>query len=314
MRAIRLEICVVFALGALLQPLFLVNSADAAVIPTPGAEASASARTGTNDAGTVTNQGAVAVGASRSATDPDFASSRSSSTVAGPLRSESEVDGAAGNQGSSQAGATAKWTALFNTVGANPGRAIDIGFNVNVDGDLTFGNNNSNVVPGDVLSGVSLQLSAVSAAGTTSAFNGSAQLSSTSRTTPPSLIRSGDWASPSRNGDFTFDGVCNQFGCEVDIDSVIALADAFFVDFNEVFAIEFELSTEAFIIAGLELGASADFFNTGTVSLFTNTPGVSIQQASAPPDPDPVPVPVPGTLPLLTIGLLGVFGLRRRLI
>lgn len=285
--------------------------AAAAPIPAPGAEATASARTADNDAGTNVSQGTVNAQTSNEAVEPDEASSAGRATTGGAVGSRSEADGASGTNDSTRAAATASWVAQFTTSGANPGSSVDIDFALTIDGSLQIGNNNSGADADDIFAGVEVSLRAIGASGTTTAFDGAARLAVVANDQTPELTRSGDWAAAGRDGDFSFPdvpfGPCDRFGCLVDVVASIELDDALLVDFSDVFAVELTLSTEAFIFAGFEAGAEADFFSTANVALSTSTPGVTISQLQA-----PVDVAEPGTLALMGSGLAGLALLRRR--
>lgn len=286
--------------------------AIAGPIPSPGAEATASARSVGNDAGTNVSQGAVNALISNSVSEPDEAFARARATAGGAVGSESRTDATSGD-GSTEAGSTASWVAQFTTGGANPGRSVDIDFGLTVDGSLQVGNNNSGAGLNDVFAAVGVSLRAIGASGTTSIFDGDARLFVVARDQTPQLTRSGDWAAADRAGDFSFPdepfGPCDPFGCLVDVVANIELDDALLVDFSDVFAIELTLTTDAFAFDGSEVSAKADFFNTANVALSTSTPGVTISQLQA---PAPVAVAEPGTLALMASGLAGLALLRRR--
>lgn len=307
MRAQGLAGISAIVLGTLIFPLAAGTPAEAALLFTPGAEASASASSVGNDAGTQTNQNAVSTSAVREVTDPDFARGEAQATTNGPLRSRSEASAASGNNQPTQASATARWAANFTTTGANPGSAVDIDFVFNVDGVMSYLNNNSGAGANDIAAGVTISLGAMTSSGTTSLFNGTARLASVSNTTAPNLVRIGDWTSSSRDGDFAFQSGCDRFFCSVDVDASIAIADSIFVDFSEVFAISVELSTDAFAFAGFETGAISDFLNTATVALSTSTPGVNLQVV-----PTVNVVPAPSALWVFLVGLGGLMVMRGR--
>ena len=274
----------------------------------PGAEASASASSVNNDAGTQTNQNAsldlCGAGGHRSRLRPRRGPSHDQW---GRCAAEAKTSAASGNNQPTQASATARWAANFTTTGVNPGSPVDIDFVFNVDGVMSYLNNNSGASANDIAAGVTISLGAMTGSGTTSLFNGTTRLASVSNTTAPNLVRIGDWTSSSRDGDFAFQSRCDRFFCGVDVDASIAIADSIFVDFSEVFAISVELTTDAFAFAGFEAQAMSDFLNTATVALSTSTPGVNLQVV-----PTVNAVPLPASLWLFGIGLGGLLMLRSR--
>ena len=141
--------------------------AVAGPMPSPGAEATASARSVGNDAGTNVSQGAVNALIRNSVSEPDEAFARARATVGGAVGSESRTDATSGD-GSTEAGSTATWVAQFATGGANPGSSVDIDFGLTVDGSLQVGNNNSGAGLNDVFAAVGVSLRAIGASVTTS--------------------------------------------------------------------------------------------------------------------------------------------------
>jgi hypothetical protein len=221
--------------------------------------------------------------------------------VGGTARSSSLVDSASGSGEASNATATARWIAQVQTGGIDPQNPIDIDLDLAVDGTLTYLNNNTNVGPDDLLSSVTLRLTLHDmGSGATSVFDGSAALSSVSRTESPVLNRSGDWADASRDGDFTMQN-CSPLSCQFDVDALILVDDALLIGFGDVFGVEVELITVAFQAQGRETAAGSDFANTASVNLSTDTPGITFTL-----------VPEPGTGVLLSLGFIVLWVAHRR--
>ena len=259
------------SLGLVIAPL-----SQAAPLPSIGAEAQATARTPGEDAGSVGNTGPSTATAANDASGSGIADAFASATVGGTARASSAVESASGLAETSQATANARWVGHIQTGGSDPLTPIDIDLDLSVDGTLTYFNNNTNVTLGDLLSSVTFRMTLHDmASGATNVFDGSAELTGVSRTEVPVLIRSGDWADASRYGDFV-EQACSPFSCEVDVNALIRVDDAFTVGFGDVFAVELELATEAFQAQGRETGAAADFANSASVSLATDTPGVTL--------------------------------------
>jgi hypothetical protein len=280
----------------------LALSPEAWAIPLPSvvAEASATASTPGDDAGTVSDSGPTTATATNTASGSGFADSFGQATVGGAARSRALVDSASGLAEASNAEGTARWVGQIQTGGIDPGAPIDIDLGLNVDGVLSYFNNNTNVSTGDLLSSVALRLTLFDElTGATGVFDGSATLSGISRFVPPELIRTGSWADASRDGDFTV-GACGAFSCVVDVTATILVPDALLVGFGDTFGVEVELLTNAFQAQGRETGASADFSNTVSVDLSTSTPGITF-----------TPVPEPGTALLVGLGLATLAGVRR---
>lgn len=282
--------------------LAFAQPAQAIPLPSVGASASATALTPGEDAGTVNDSGASSASATNDASGTGFAEAFAEATVGGAARSRSVVDSASGSAEDSNAGATAQWVAQVQTGGADPGNPIDIDLNLDVDGVLTYLNNNTNVGLGDLLASVTVRLTLYDLlTGATKVFDGNASLSSISRTEAPELIRGGDWADASRDADFAVDSNCGAFTCQVDVNAFIAVDDALLVGFGETFGIEVELITSAFQAQGRETGATSDFSNTVSVNLSSNTPGITFTL-----------VPEPGTALLVGLGLTALGSMRRR--
>ena len=271
-------------------------------LPTVGAHADARAMTPGDDAGTVTDNGAITASATNSASGSGVADAFSQATVGGNLRSSSSVSSASGSSLDSDARADAHWIGQYQTQGTNPGGPIDIDLNLSIDGTLGYFNNNTNVGPGDLLSSVSVRLILHDiVSGATSVFDGAAEMSSISRFVPPDFNRSGSWADSARDGDFTVQNCGGPFSCQVDVAASIVVDDALLVGFGSVFGVEVQLISHAFQAQGQETQASSDFANTASVSLSTDTPGVSFAL-----------VPEPGSGLLLGLGLTLLAGVRRR--
>jgi hypothetical protein len=282
--------------------LAFAPSAHAIPLPAVGASASATAVTPGDDAGTVVDSGASSATASNSASGSGDAESFAQGIVGGAARSRSFVESASGLAEASNAEAPAGWTGQVLTGGTDPGAPIDIDLGLRVDGILTYFNNNTNVGLGDLFSSVDVRLTLYDElSGATSVFDGIATLSGVDRSLPPELIRSGDWADPSRDGDFTVSPTCRAFVCQVDVVANILVEDALLVGFGDTFGVEVELITRAFQAQGRETGASADFSNTVSVDLSTDTPGITFTA-----------VPEPSTALLVGLGLVALGAPRRR--
>ena len=87
--------------------------------------------------------------------------------------------------------------------------------------------------------------------------------------------------------------------CSIDVN--VTLQDVAFVMMGESFAIDATLMTEALMFGASEIFGESDFFNTGSFSLSSDTPGVTFAF-----------VPEPGTGSLLAAGLLAATAVGRR--
>ncbi len=276
--------------------LVLTTASVSQAMPLPPviAEAQATAMTPVEDAGTVTDSGPGTAAATNNASGSGLADAFASATVGGTLRASSLVESASGLAEASNATANARWVAHVQTGGSDPLTPIDIDLDLSVDGTLSYFNNNTNVGLDDLLSSVTFRLTLHDmVSGALSVFDGSADLTGISRTEPPILVRSGDWADATRDGDFS-EQSCSPFSCEFSVNALIRVDDALTVGFGDVFAVEVELGTKAFQAQGRETGAASDFANTASVNLSTDTPGITFTL---------VPEPTSGLL----VGLIALF-------
>ena len=193
----------------------------------------------------------------------------------------------------STAAATARWVSQIVATGTDPGEPVDVDLSLNVDGTLSYLNNNSGASADDISSTVAASLNVFRQSGNLNVFDGTATLATVTNSTPPALTRSGDWSDPERDGDFSQSG--GVFAYSVDVQTSIFFDDAVLVSFGEIFAIELDLHTDAFGFAGFEVEAGSDFFDTGSVMLSSDTPGIMFQT-----------VPEPSGLLLLTLGAIGL--------
>ena len=279
-----------------LMILFVAGVAQAQ-LPSPGARVEVEVQNPGNDPGPQTATGPITASLSAALFDPDEATADAEATVLGEVKSRASSGGASGNNSPSRGHAESQWVAQFVATGTDPGVPIDVAISFSVDGNLTHSNNNSGAGAGDILSGVSFQLSMHDTlTGEMMLWEGDASLSSIGFPTPPDLSRNGDWANPARDGDFDTTDPNN-----VAVSTSVLLDDAFSVDFGELFAIDVELVATSFTFAGFEAGSGAEFFDTGSVSISTGTPGVTF-----------VAIPEPAAVVMLTLGILASVSLRWR--
>ena len=280
--------------------------AGAVALPDAGAEAAANASAPGASPASDSDSSATTASATATANGDDFAEGTAQSTVGGSARSNSQTSGASSSS-PSNADASASWVAQLVTAGTDPGGQVDIDLALSVDGVLTYFNNNSGAGPDGIRSSVGVILRVHDESGAVTAFSGTAKLATVTNNTPPALTRTGDWAPASRDGDFSTPG-CGTFSCQYDVSAIISFNDAVLVDFGSAFAVELVIDTDAFIFSGNEVESGADFFNTASVSVTTDTAGVTIE--SAPSAPAPVPV-LPLWTGLALAGLVLVVAGRR---
>ncbi len=235
--------------------------------------------------------------ASLTANGSDDAMGQAIATVDGPLRSQSTTSGASGSNGQSQATAQAKWTTTYEIGGIDPGAPVDVDLTIRVDGSLSFFENNSGVSLGQIFADMNLNVAPSTTSGPQPALFAGATRLLADGAGGATLLRTGGYASASRDGDFTSCG--SQ--C-IDVDTTLVLDDALLLGFGESFALTVSLTTSAFMIDGLEIDVDADFFSTGTVELTSDAPGVTFEVVHA---------PEPG-LPLLAAAALAGLAIRRR--
>lgn len=273
----------------------------AGLIPPPGAHANASANAAGGPSNSNTDDDPVTASVNVTSNGDDFSQAMAQATVGGAARSLSSSGGASGQSVSSDAEGTARWISNLITTGTDPGSPIDLDLGTTVDGLLDYFNNNSGASADGIRSSVSLKLTLHNQSGAISVFDGSAKLATVTNSAPPQLARIGDWADPSRDGDFSTSG-CGTFSCSYDVNMATIFEDVAFVGFGETFAVEFELTTAAFTFAGFEVDALSDFFNTGSITVATGTPGVTFQI-----------VPEPTSLFLLATatGVLAIFARKK---
>lgn len=283
-----------FPVFVVVTTLALAPASEAVPIPLPGAFVSASTQTGTSSSSDPSTSSII-----RTTNSSDFSEGQAGATVGGPVRARSMVDAASGQRVASSASSTAQWIGNFTTGGSDPGAAIDINFDLSVDGFLSYLNNNSGAELNDIITAMELTVSAHDTTGAQTLFDGAASIRSQARGTPAAFTFSGFSA-----GDFT--GTCGVFRCDQSLDASISLSPLL-VGFGSVFAIELSLMTEAFAFAGQEIASHSNFFNTVNIDLSTTTQGVFIESVGG----TTPSVPLPGTLALLGVGLLSLTTYRR---
>ena len=143
-----------------LAVLALTTASTSTAVPLPGigASAEATAMTPGQDSGTLADTGNPTATISNSASGSGSADSFAQATVGGAVRASAVVESASGSGESSTANGTAQWVAQYQTGGVDPGTAIDIDLLLDLDGVLSYNNNNTNVVPGGLVSEVTLRV------------------------------------------------------------------------------------------------------------------------------------------------------------
>ena len=286
-----------FAFVPLCALLLGAQRVVAVPIPSPGAHANASADAAGGPSNSDTDDDPVTASVSVTSSGDDSAQAMAQATVGGAARSLSTSGGASGQFAPSEADGTARWISNFVATGTDPGNPIDLDLVTTVDGLLDYLNNNSGAPVDGIRSSVSLTLTLHDQSGAISVFDGSAQLATVTNDNPPQLVRIGDWADPTRDGDFSFSS-CSRFSCAYDVNMATIFEDVAFVGFGETFAVEFELATAAFTFAGFEADALSDFFNTGSIMVATDTSGITFQT---------VPEPTSFFLLAMATGVLAIF-------
>jgi hypothetical protein len=264
--------------------VFLLNTARHAVavpIPPPSAHANASADATGGPSNSDADDNPVTASVDVISSGDDFAQAKARATVGGAARSLSSSGGASGQFAPSRADGAGRWISNFIATGTDPGNPIDLDLVATVDGLLEYLNNNSGASVDDIRSSVSLTLTLHDQSGAIGVFVGSARLATVTNSGPPQLARAGDWADPTRDGDFSTSS-CSSFSCSYDVQMATTFEDVAFVEFGETFAVEFELATAAYTFAGFEVDALSDFFNTGNITVATDTPGVTFQMVPEP--------------------------------
>lgn len=296
--------------------VFSSMSATVLVFPAPAAalqqsQSEAQATAAGDAGGAQLDTQTVTSAASQLSSGFDLAEAEAGSTTLGALRSRSVVSGASGSNGPSDADSRAAWFSDLVTTGNDPGMPVDLDLEVTIEGTLSYLNNNGGASADNIRSSVRFELTLVEGQTVLNPFDGTAELTTVTNSSPPALNRTGSWSDPTRDADFTVVS-CSAFSCQVDIATTISLPDTLGVDFGEPFSLEVQLHTDAFIWNGRESEATADFFNTATVSISTDTPGVVIEAAPDPPAAVPGLGPAAGGLLALLLSGAGLRALRSR--
>lgn len=300
----------------LVSIVFCLGLTGGFVLPAPAAalqqaQAEAQATAAGDGGGTQLDTQTVTATASQLSSGFDSAEAAAESTTLGSLRSRSAVSGASGTNGPSDADARAAWFSDLVTAGSDPGAPVDLDLDLTVSGTLTYLNNNGGASADDIRSSVRLEITLVSGATVLNPFDGTAELTTVTNSSPPALNRTGSWSPPARDADFTVVS-CSAFSCQVDVAATVSLPDAIDVDFGEPFSLEVQLHTDAFIWNGRESLATAEFFNTASVTISTDTPGVVIEAAPDSPAEVPALGPIAGGVLALLLSGGGLVALRRR--
>ncbi len=302
-RPIPLPLLPVLLVSLLAGGFALVAAGPATALQEAQAEVQA---TGAGDAGdSQLDTQTVTATANVQSIGQDLAEAEANATTLGALRSRSVASGASGPNGPSDADARAAWYSDLTTTDTDPGGPIDLDLDVTIDGTLTYFQNNVGPSADDIRSSVRLEVTLVSGSTVLNPFDGTTELTSVSGSVPPALNRSGSWADPARDPDFTVVS-CSAFSCQVDVSTTVSIEDTISVGFGQPFSLEVQFRTDAFIWNGEETEATADFLNTANVVISTDTPDVTI--AAAPDPPSPVPALSPTGLGAL-IGTVGGGGL-----
>ena len=201
------------------------------------------------------------------------------------------VDGTDDLDARSDVTQVSQWTPL----GGTPGNPIDIDVTLSIDGHLRLADFASSPT-GNLLTTASFTVDVITAALTTSVYNGLASFTTEKTGFTSTLVLSafGDW----QVSDFTCVASSGGETCSIDIN--MTLQDVAFVMPGESFAIDSNLLTETVMNGARETFGESDFFNTGSFSLSSDAPGVSF-----------VFVPEPATGSLLAAAMLVMTGFGR---